>query len=155
MKEKETAEVSEIVRRDIIPALESVNGVASVTGVGLLEEKIEVVISQEKIEELNEKILAKVDRELAQAEQQLQSARKKIEQGKARLAEENEKQTAKLDEGAQAIALARSAGPGEAQIAAGEPQLEQTIKVLQGALEVINYTEQADSAKENCWLKMS
>ena len=146
---KETAEVSEIVRRDIIPALESVNGVASVTGVGLLEEKIEVVISQEKIEELNEKILAKVDRELAQAEQQLQSARKKIEQGKARLAEENEKQTAKLDEGAQAIALAREQlAQAEAQIAAGEPQLEQTIKVLQGALEVINYTEQQLTAQK-------
>ena len=33
-------EISQLVNQDIIPELESVNGVASVTGAGLLEERI-------------------------------------------------------------------------------------------------------------------
>jgi len=33
-------QISEMVKEKIIPELESVNGVASVTGIGLLEEKM-------------------------------------------------------------------------------------------------------------------
>ncbi|HZK24721.1 MAG TPA: efflux RND transporter permease subunit [Oscillospiraceae bacterium] len=151
---KDTAEVSQIVRGEILPELESVNGVASVSGVGLLEEKIEVVISSEKITELNQKILANVDAELAQAERQLLAARKKIQSGKAQLAAENEKQSAKITAGAQAIAVAlKQIEQAEVQMIAGEPQLEQTKKALQSVLDVINYSEEQLIAQKEALLK--
>ncbi|NLZ39530.1 MAG: MMPL family transporter [Firmicutes bacterium] len=115
---KDIAEVSRITKEEIIPSLESVNGVASVSAVGLLEEKIEVVISEEKIEEINSKVLAGVDANLAQAERELLTAKKEIEKGKERLVEENAKQSEKIAEGEKAIAAARE------QITAAEKQIE-------------------------------
>ncbi len=57
-------EVSDFTNEKIIPELESIEGVASVSSVGILEENIEVFISPEKIELLNNKILDKIDSEL-------------------------------------------------------------------------------------------
>ena len=132
---KDIAEISQITEEEIIPALESVNGVASVSGAGLLEEKIKVIISEEKIEEINSKILANVDANLAQAERELVNAKKEIEKGKEQLVAENIKQSEKLAEGEKAILAAREEiSAAEKQIAAGEPQLVETKNALQDAL---------------------
>ena len=64
-------DVSRIVRDNIIPELESVNGVAAVDPVGLLEEKIEITISEKKIEDLNKKMLDSVDAKLSKAEDEI------------------------------------------------------------------------------------
>ncbi len=39
VKDLDIVEISQLVNEEIIPELESINGVASVTGIGLLEEK--------------------------------------------------------------------------------------------------------------------
>ena len=46
VKDLDIVEISQLVNEDIIPELESINGVASVTGIGLLEEKVEVAIDE-------------------------------------------------------------------------------------------------------------
>lgn len=85
-------DMSNLVRTRIIPELESVEGVASVSGSGLLEERIEVRLDQEAIEELNKKILNKIDKQLAEAEVKLLEGKKEIEKGKLKLEEEEKKQ---------------------------------------------------------------
>ena len=55
MKDKDVTELSHYVDQRIIPELESIGGVASVTAVGLIEENIEVYISPEKIDNLNKR----------------------------------------------------------------------------------------------------
>ena len=107
VKDLDVVEISEIVNEKIIPELESVNGVASVTGVGLLEEKIEILIDSEKIEDLNKKILNVVDSELLEAEEQLKNAKKEIEDNKSKLASEEKKHISKLSEGEKAINTAK------------------------------------------------
>jgi len=104
MKDVDIAQVSRIAEEQIIPELESVEGVASVTGVGLLEEKIQVTISPEKIDKLNKNILANIDSKLSEVEDKLLVARKEIEEGKTKLVLEEEKQRGKLIEGEKAIA---------------------------------------------------
>lgn len=58
-----------LISEKVIPDLERVNGVASVTGSGLLEQSVQVSISQDKIDALNKRILTAVDSELAEAEE--------------------------------------------------------------------------------------
>ena len=89
-------EISQMVKQDIIPELESITGVASVSGEGLLEEKIEVLINETKIESLNKRILDTVDSELSEAEDKLADAKKEIEDGKAKLESEEKKQMDKI-----------------------------------------------------------
>ena len=63
----EHAEISTYVEENIMPELESIEGVASVSASGLLEESINVVIRQDKVDAINEKIFAAIDKELQEA----------------------------------------------------------------------------------------
>lgn len=88
------SEVSSYVENELVPSLESVEGVASVSTTGALEERIQVTMNQEKIDALNEDILAKIDEQFVEAQEELDSAsdeiasgKKKLESGKSELAD--------------------------------------------------------------------
>ncbi len=74
----EASEISSYVEDNVAPELESLEGVASVTATGLLEESINVVINQEKIDGLNKQIYAAIDEQMLEAEQELADARQQI-----------------------------------------------------------------------------
>ena len=86
------AEISTYVQDSIMPELESLEGVASVSATGLLEESVNVIIRQEKVDEVNAKVFAAIDdkmadaeQELADAEQELQDGRQELEDGRQEL----------------------------------------------------------------------
>lgn len=143
VKDLDIFEISQMVEEKIIPELESINGVASVTGVGLLEEWIDVTIDEEKIEDLNKKILDAVDAELSEAEDQLLNAKKEIETGKSKLSFEQEKQSAKLSEGEKAIIAAKKQiAEAESKLSMGELEINKTQTDLQSKLNAIEQKEQ-------------
>lgn len=148
-------EVSEMAREKIIPELESVNGVASVTGVGLLEEKIEVLIDSDKIEDLNKKILKTVDSELSEAEDQLKKAQKEIEDGKSKLASEETKHTKEISQGEKALVTAKEQiALAESKISAGKLELVKTRDELNNALEEIGNKEEELKVAEKALLAL-
>ena len=67
--------LSGYVKNDLAPALESLEGVASVTTTGQLEESVDVTLDQDKIDALNKKIQKKID-------EQFEKSQKKIDAGK-------------------------------------------------------------------------
>lgn len=143
VKDMDLIEISQLVNEKIVPELESINGVASVTGIGLLEERIEVSIDADKIDDLNKKILEAVDSELSEAEDQLMDAKREIETGRAKLDSEQNAQSAKLSEGEKAIAQAKDQFvEAESKISAGELELEKAQADLQSKLEEANQKEQ-------------
>ena len=105
----DAAELSKLVKEKVIPELESVDGVASVSGVGVIEESIEVVLSKEKIDNLNKILLDNVDAKLLQAENKLLEAKQEIKSGMNKLETENSKQTAQLVTGENVIDNAKAA----------------------------------------------
>ncbi|MBC7088293.1 MAG: efflux RND transporter permease subunit [Tissierellales bacterium] len=105
---KNTKEISKIVNEEIIPQFESVAGVASVDGQGLVEEKVEVMLDQEKIDNLNSLILKKVDSKLAETEQQLNDGKKEIENGISQIELEREMQLEQINSGLEKINLAKA-----------------------------------------------
>ncbi|MBQ7330332.1 MAG: efflux RND transporter permease subunit [Oscillospiraceae bacterium] len=78
-------QLSSFVEDTVIPFLERQNGVASVTGMGLVEQSIQVELNKEKIDALNDKILASVDEKLAAALAELEKAEQDVAKGKAEL----------------------------------------------------------------------
>ncbi|MEG1290823.1 MAG: efflux RND transporter permease subunit, partial [Lachnospiraceae bacterium] len=51
-----TLEISDYTNHELMPELESVEGVASVSGTGVIKESIQVVLNQEKINAVNEQV---------------------------------------------------------------------------------------------------
>ena len=78
-------QLSAFVEDTVRPFLERQNGVASVSGLGLVEQSIHVELSQEKIDKLNEKILASVNEKLSTALTELEKAEQEVVTGKAEL----------------------------------------------------------------------
>lgn len=89
-------ELSNYVKDEIIPELERIDGVASISSTGIVEEEVHVNLNQEKIDELNKKILAQVDSKLADSKGQLDAAKSELENGKAELENQSSIQTQEL-----------------------------------------------------------
>lgn len=86
MEGLDTAAISDLVDSKIIPALESVDGVATVGSVGMVDESVEISISDEKIAALNDKIFSSIDGKLDDAQAALENALAQINAGRRKLA---------------------------------------------------------------------
>ena len=62
-------DLSAFVKDTLSPALERVDGVATVSGSGLVENQLRIRLEQSKIDALNDRVLASVDKSLAEAQQ--------------------------------------------------------------------------------------
>ena len=81
------SEITELTQNTIIPELESIEGVASASATGLLEESVNVIIRQEKIDKINEQVFGSIDEEMKDAEQQIADGKQEIYDGQAELAD--------------------------------------------------------------------
>ena len=81
------AEVTDIVEDEIMPELESLEGVASVSASGLIEESVQVVIRQEKIDAVNQQVFGYVEGEFEDARRDLADGRKELADGQKELDE--------------------------------------------------------------------
>lgn len=86
VEDMDNLEISEYTDNDLIPEIESVEGVASVSGTGLIEESVQVTLSQKKIDAINEKIKKSLDDKFADAENEMEDAEDEISSGKDELA---------------------------------------------------------------------
>lgn len=78
-------EISEYVEKELVPAINSVEGVASVSATGTLEESVEVTLDQKKIDALNEKIIEKIEEQFEKPQKELDDAAEEIQKGKEKL----------------------------------------------------------------------
>ncbi len=78
-------ELTNYVNDTVIPAFERVNGVASVSGIGLVEQTVQIDLNQSKIDDLNNKLLEEVDAGLAEAKVELDDAEAEVKQAIAEL----------------------------------------------------------------------
>ncbi|MBO4514730.1 MAG: efflux RND transporter permease subunit [Lachnospiraceae bacterium] len=81
----DNAQISSYVRDQLMPELESIEGVASASATGLLEKSVHVMIRQEKVDQMNEKLRAAIDKKMEEAAKELAEGRQKIEDGQKEL----------------------------------------------------------------------
>ena len=128
------AEISEYTQQEIIPRLESIEGVASASATGLLDENVNVIIRQEKIDAINVKVFGSIDNELADAQQE-------IDDGKAELADSEKEisdSVADIQKNEQDLADARQEiadgrqdlADGKAELATKKAELEEQKETL-------------------------
>ena len=84
-KDMSAAEITDLTNDTIVPELESIEGVASVSGMGLLEESVNVIIRQEKIDAVNGQVFGSIDKEIDENLAELQENKQDIYDGQAEL----------------------------------------------------------------------
>lgn len=156
------AEISEYAEENIIPRLESIEGVASASATGLIDENVHVVIRQEKIDAINEQVFGSIDKELEDAQKEIDDGYTEIADGEKEIADslveiaENEQDLVdarqEIEDGKKEIAdakseLATQKSELEDQKAALEEGKKATLeKFAQGTAEVNAQKRQLDEA---------
>lgn len=122
MDGKSESEITDYVENELIPAIESTEGVASVTATGELTEQIEVTLDQNKIDALNEKIHNAVLAKFDDAREKLDSADSQIKQGQSAISNASDQ----ISEGVDTIKDQKT------QLSDQKSQLESTLAALNG-----------------------
>lgn len=78
-------ELSNYVKNELLPAIESVDGAASVSATGMLEQNIQVTMNQDKIDALNQSIQEKIESQFKDAEKELSDSKQEVEDGQSKL----------------------------------------------------------------------
>ena len=130
-REMDSLTLSAFVHDTLLPKLEGIPGVASVTTSGLITQQVEIVLDDDKIEALNQKLYDAIDREFEKASEQLDEARQKVQEGETALDENREK----LEEGQDALNQGRNQatyqiGKAQNELDAMSKQLEEALKEL-------------------------
>ena len=125
MKGKSAGEVSKFVKDELQSFLAGVEGVASVSTMGMVSDNIQIVLSQEKIDEINKKISAAISSSLGEAEgqiaggmgaaasgkQQIQDGKEAIAKGQRQAAEQLAAMKKQLTDSRQQLADLKKQGP--------------------------------------------
>ena len=143
---KDIYELSDYISDTVLPQLERVDGVASVSTTGLVKKNVEITLDQDKIDAVNDKLLVKVSDRLADAKKELDSNRAKINDGLAQLDDAQ----AQLDSGkaqldTQKADLTQQLRDAITQLDEQIPVLEKKVADLEGQLDSAN--QQLESAK--------
>ncbi|XCP84168.1 efflux RND transporter permease subunit [Roseburia hominis] len=157
---KDIKELSRFAEDTLIPYLERQEGVASVTATGLTEEKVELRLNQSKIDNVNDRLLAKLDSTFAEAkatldekEGQLNAAAGEIKNGKKKLADEQDATYDELAKYSQMLdeAVATSAAY-QAQVnglKANQAALQAEKKIYEEQLKLV-YDQINEALKDLC-----
>ena len=142
----DSAQVTALIENTIIPELESIEGVASVSATGLLEESVNVVIRQEKIDAVNEQIFDSIDVEIDEAKEELNESKQEVYDGQSELAsakQELEDSRQKLLDSQQELEDTRSdLEEGKQKLADGRTEIaENKAKLEEGKTELANRKE--------------
>ena len=121
---EQAAKASNIIDEDVIPELESIEGVASVSTTGSIEETVEVTINKEQVSAWNDTVKANLDKKFAEATDALDKAKAEVASGKKAL--EEARKTAAQQLGNAEAELAKK----EAEIAQGKAEVQQKLSEL-------------------------
>ena len=97
------AELSTLINDKIVPSLEAVDGVASVSSTGLVTEQINAIISEKKINKLNKKIEKALNGQFDEAQNKIDQAKAEMESGKNTLESQRSKANKQLAKAQSAI----------------------------------------------------
>lgn len=143
---KSIEEISTYVTDEIIPKLEKTNGVGSLSANGIVEEKVQVVLNQDKINSINNKVLEHVDSELSKTQSDLKKAKAQIEKGKSELEKQSKEQTSKLVDGITALKQGKEQiNTSQKELANKEKQLTTLKNILEETIK--RYDDQSEKLK--------
>ena len=96
--EMDIYELTEYVENEVQPYFQRVGGVANVSTLGLTTQMIELHLNQEKIDDLNDELVAYVEDKFADAKEALDDAASEISEGKEKLEDSDEELSDQIDD---------------------------------------------------------
>ena len=131
MEGMSTVELTDFLNETLMNKLEGISGVARISASGTVEQKLHVVLDQEKIDDLNEKIVGIINGQLDDAVAELDEKKAELEKAQADMDAAKEQ----LDAGKNALAYQTAAGEAElqnqiAQLQSAKMQLQTTLELL-------------------------
>lgn len=136
------SELTDLVNNEILPELESIEGVASVSESGTIEEQVQVVIREEKVREVNEKVRASLDQKFADAKEEVEEGIDKVEEGERAL-QNGQKQLADQTSMAESKL---SAGNGE--MISGKIEISRKLAEVEAGFQKLDASEADLLSKE-------
>ncbi len=107
IKGMDIKEVTKYVNDTVMPQFERIEGVASVTATGLVEDQLKVRLDNDKIEDINNKILASIDSSLVTKQKELNTAKEQLNTSKSQLESQKKTQTEQLESGLKELQSAK------------------------------------------------
>ena len=144
-------ELSELINDKIAPSLEAVDGVASVNSTGLVTEQINAIISEKKINKLNEKIEKALNGQFDEAQNKIDQARAQMESGKNTLDAQRTKANTQLAKAQTALTDGQlSLAQKEVQVTSSITNLKVQKQSLQTSLKTLKtqITKMEEQAKQ-------
>ena len=87
MDDKSSGEVSQFTKDNLQSQLEGVEGVASVSAMGMVDDNVQIVLSQDKIDAVNSKVATAINSQMGDAEGQMKSGMAAAKKGKKQIQE--------------------------------------------------------------------
>ncbi|MGL5752210.1 MAG: efflux RND transporter permease subunit [Paraclostridium sp.] len=101
-------EVTEYVENTILPSFERIEGVGSVSAQGLIEDQLKVTLDEDKINDINKKIMDNLDSEFYEQEKGLSNAESEITKSKQALESQMGTEKKKLEDAKVEITKAKN-----------------------------------------------
>lgn len=157
-KGKDVVESSRIIEDEVIPEVESVEGVASVMATGNITETVEVTLNQEKIDGLSDDIKEEMQAQLDEAKRALDEAKDQVQSGKNALASGKNKASSGIGQAESQISIKSEElkqaqleiTEKMAQLNVSETQVNQSYAVVKAGREAAEaQLEQLEDTKES------
>lgn len=129
---KEPAESSRIIEKEVLPEIESLEGVASVNTFGDIEETLRITIKEAKVSNVDSSVQNQLDKKFAEATDALNQAKAQVENGKSQLEEGKNEAAGQMADAEEKLAQ------GNAELTQGQMEVNaklSEIDVAEAALE--------------------
>ena len=135
-------EISDYANDVLVPNIESIDGVASVSLIGNAEENINIIIDEKKLEAINNKIEKEIDKKFAEARQELDDADQELKSAQTELDKGKQDLIDQIPAGANEIINGKiAAGVGESELKSGATQLQTTKSTLESSIKAMKQTK--------------
>ena len=128
-----TVELSSYIKNELLNKLEGVDGVASISTMGSVEDGINVVINEEKLKKVNKKIQKAIDSKFDEGKSELNEALSKLNDGLEQTKEGQKQINAGKDE----LEAQRKSASEQLSQAQGQLSEKQT-ELLNGKIQILN-----------------
>lgn len=143
METMDTVALSNFASETLLPKLEGVAGVGSVTTMGIVEEGVNVVISQEKLDAVNKTIQKALNKQFADAEKELDKAQDKINDGISQA----ESGKDEIEQGKETLIQAQKELSAQLANAKGELDAKQT-ELIEAKLQLVTKASELTTQKQ-------
>lgn len=140
---EEPAESTRIIKEDVLPEIESLEGVASVNTFGDVEETIRVTVKTNKVSSVDKSVQNQLDLKFKEAEDAMNQAKSQMESGKSQL------EAGKSEAAGQMSEAQKKLSQSEAELSQGKLEVNAKLSELQVAKTVLEQVKaQLDASNQ-------